>query len=553
MDLLGWGSLVILFIGGWYVYNKTYRCIHGHHLAHSNHSLHPTPTHPLPHPLLLSPRSFLSASVYQEYEDKNPIARLLFAAVFAFSSSLLELLIFEILDISSQATRQYLWRFDLVCLLLLLLIILPFLHSYLTLLEKQRRPVTAAAGATIVLLLFSFGFWKVLSNKAVISSIVAAAAANNNNTAAFADNSSMLQSSTPPSLLLDAIGRVGVLGVALVAIVSGYGSVSVPYSYISIFIRPVDSAEIVALESQLRHTMDFITSKKKGIVLAKREQQRMLMNKSGGGEGDNNASSGSNNSGVLSFFTSIVGRSKKDPGRIAAALEAEVAGMENLKAALLSDLIELRNERQRAMAAKTIWGHITNLLGYILSLYCIYRMFASSRALLFGEDASSDPVSKSLAVILRLSSGGALRIDVAAFSQYLTMIFVGFISISSLRGFMGQVQRLFSSFLALGVVGGGGRSGHTGLVLLLSELLGFYAVSTLLLLRRQLPVKYRQVVSDAIGGQLEFDVFQTRFHTFFLVSALFSLMLFYSQVKRTRAEALDRLPVYIGLHSSSMK
>ena len=426
--------------------------------------------------------------------------------------------------------------------------------------------MTAAAGATVVLALFSFGFWKVLSNKAVISSIVAAAAAAaaaSNNNAALADSSSiLLVSSPPPSLLLDAIGRVGVLGVALVAIVSGYGSVSVPYSYISMFIRPVDSAEIVALESQLRHTMDFITSKKKGIVLAKREQQRMLMNSSeggGGGGGGNGSWSGRSNSGsssgVLGFFTSIVvGRLKKEnPGRTAATLEAEVAGMENLKAALLSDLIELRNERQRAMAAKTIWGHITNLLGYVLSLYCVYRMFASSRALLFGEDASSDPVSKSLAVILRLFSGGTLRIDVAAFSQYLTMIFVGFISVSSLRGFMGQVQRLFSSFLALGVAGGGGWSGHTGLVLLLSELLGFYAVSTLLLLRRQLPVKYRQVVSDAIGGELEFDVFQTRFHTFFLVSAVFSLMLFYSQVKRTKAEALDRLPVYIGLHSSSMK
>lgn len=33
---------------------------------------------------------------------------------------------------------------------------------------------------------------------------------------------------------------------------SGYGSVSVPYSYISLFIRPVDKAEIAAMEAQLK-------------------------------------------------------------------------------------------------------------------------------------------------------------------------------------------------------------------------------------------------------------------------------------------------------------
>ena len=42
------------------------------------------------------------------------------------------------------------------------------------------------------------------------------------------------------------------MGIILVAVLSGYGSVSVPYAYISLFIRPVDKAEIVAMESQLK-------------------------------------------------------------------------------------------------------------------------------------------------------------------------------------------------------------------------------------------------------------------------------------------------------------
>jgi hypothetical protein len=37
-----------------------------------------------------------------------------------------------------------------------------------------------------------------------------------------------------------AVSRVGVLGIILVGVLSGYGSVSVPFSYITLFIRPVE-------------------------------------------------------------------------------------------------------------------------------------------------------------------------------------------------------------------------------------------------------------------------------------------------------------------------
>lgn len=52
-----------------------------------------------------------------------------------------------------------------------------------------------------------------------------------------------------------------------------------------------------------------------------------------------------------------------------------------------------------------------------------------------------------------------------------------------------------------------GPAGGTSLVLLLSELTGVYAISSLLFIRRNVPLKYRSVIDTVLGGELEFQFF----------------------------------------------
>ena len=50
-----------------------------------------------------------------------------------------------------------------------------------------------------------------------------------------------------------------------------------------------------------------------------------------------------------------------------------MAGLESLGKIMCIELLELRRERDRAVASRTVAGHATNLLGYCLSVFCIAR------------------------------------------------------------------------------------------------------------------------------------------------------------------------------------
>lgn len=52
-----------------------------------------------------------------------------------------------------------------------------------------------------------------------------------------------------------------------------------------------------------------------------------------------------------------------------------------------------------------------NVLGYILAAYCVIKMLLCAKAAVFGEDFSSDPASRALSLLLRVTSGGAVHIN----------------------------------------------------------------------------------------------------------------------------------------------
>lgn len=69
------------------------------------------------------------------------------------------------------------------------------------------------------------------------------------------------------------MSRTGVIGVTVMAILSGFGAVNYPYTSMTYFIRPVSQTDVVTLERRLLLTMDMILAKKKRIVIDRKQNK----------------------------------------------------------------------------------------------------------------------------------------------------------------------------------------------------------------------------------------------------------------------------------------
>jgi hypothetical protein len=130
-----------------------------------------------------------------------------------------------------------------------------------------------------------------------------------------------------------------------------------------------------------------------------------------------------------------------------------------------------------------------------------------------------------LSLALKWVSKGSLVLDVSVVSQYLTLVFIAAISVMSLRSFLRALKRIFS------VVRGGGTASNV--VLLLTEVTGFYAISSLLLIRKNIPIEYRHEMDAALGMDRgtdnDFQFFHLWFNGLFLASASIAILVFYNQ------------------------
>ncbi|AWP13262.1 Golgi pH regulator isoform 6 [Scophthalmus maximus] len=387
---------------------------------------------------------FFMRQLFKDYEVRQYVVQVVFSVTFAFSCTMFELIIFEILGALSSNSRYFHWKLNLYVILLVLIFVVPFYIGYfvvsnIRLLQRQKLLF-----ACMVWFTFMYFFWKlgdpfpILSPKHGILSIE------------------------------QLISRVGVIGVTLMALLSGFGAVNCPYTYMSYFLRNVTDSDILALERRLLQTMDMIISKKKRIAMTRRQMYQR-------GEDQNKQT------GFWGMIKSVT--STQTGSENLSLIQQEVDALEELSRQLFLETVDLQATKERIEYSKTFQGKYFNFLGYFFSIYCVWKIFM-----------------------------------VKFWSQHISFILVGIIIVTSIRGLLITLTKFFYAISS-------SKSSNV-IVLVLAQIMGMYFVSSVLLMRMSMPLEYRSIVTEVLG-ELQFNFYHRWFDVIFLVSALSSILFLY--------------------------
>lgn len=302
------------------------------------------------------------------------------------------------------------------------------------------------------------------------------------------------------------VSRIGVIGVAVMSILSGFGAVSFPFLNLRFFMKEVSASDVAHAERQLLQTMEKIATKKRKILSAQRLQQ------ADSGESKTATSFLGHIQGIATrwgWASTYGGRARYDTY----GLKREIEGLEEFSREQFIELNDLRTEMDRINFSRTWRGILYNISGYFFSGYCIYKIFMSSINILLDRRARDDPITIGLAIA---SNRLGLDVDVTFWSQNISLVLTGVMISLTIRGFLDKLMRVFSEF--------SDSMSSAQIALLLTQVMGMYFVSTVLLIRMSLPEAYRAIITTVLGD-IRFDFYHRWFDFIFIPSALFTIAL----------------------------
>ncbi|KAL3318048.1 Golgi pH regulator B [Cichlidogyrus casuarinus] len=297
-------------------------------------------------------------------------------------------------------------------------------------------------------------------------------------------------------LMEHCIARVGVIGVTIMAILSGFGAVNYPYTTMTYFAQKVTPEEISNAERRLMLTYESLLSKKRRLAKEEYEKNRRV----------------DSNGRLWSFYNSVkstLGSNKESE------LRNEINATEELTRHLFLELHDLRMAQERIRFSKTLQGRYFNFLGYFFCLYCVWKIVISTINILFNRIGQQDPISRSIDIAVHYLG---FEFNVKFWSQQISFWLVGIIVITSIRGLLITLTKLFHALA-------NSKSSHV-IVLVIAQVMGTYFISSVLLLRMNMPEEYRTMLTQVLGD-LQFHFYHRWFDVIFLVSAICSIGFLY--------------------------
>lgn len=399
--------------------------------------------------------------------SSTPIKRIsafAFSTTIALAAVLVELVLCEISDTINPVAREVALHITIFLLLILLIIVIPSLelHSIISAAGWKYRGSGAGRLRFAWLLhiigftLWILGFWG--------SGQLLLARHHEENGIKHHEH------------LLDAVvEHVGVIGISLMALLSGFASVSSPWQNFSARSKPVSEATIARKQAGLDATDDMLT--------AKRSRLRALEHKL----------SDAPSEGVLQrAMGTLWGNADQIEKK---NLQMEIAGLENMSISLSTHRALLQSRFAQQHRSQTPTGRILLLFSFIFSLYCLYRIIttfitACRRHVQSSDQAftGSDPINNILALLVKHYDS---HLDREAWTRQISFLLSGVILFASFSSVL-QTFHFFARFTPSLL-----SAAQANLPLIVAQICATYVISAALLLRGTMP---GQVVSDRLKG-----------------------------------------------------
>jgi hypothetical protein len=457
------------------------------------------------------------------------------ALMFTLSVHMQELVLFEIMGSMRPETRRQLWQVDLHALILMLTVVTPLSLCW-SVVRQRRLPAGAQGVLTLALYALFIYCYSLLGQP--LAPVPGAARG--------------LERAWAMLSIEYAVGRLGVLGVAAMAMLSGFGAVQSPYKQMAIFLLPYSDREIASLEQRALQTLILVAAKKKRIALLVQQpqqqpQQQQEQQRSELGWAQRLAARTESLplrtallaahlvcAAAASLARLALGWPGSDEANVevqVAALRQEISSLEGFHRELFLDIAELHADRHMSLFSRTYFGMAYFFAGYFLSAYCVYKCVMAAINILLSRDPKRDPISIGFEIFFMLFN---VSIDVQFWSQLFSLVMVGCLVVSSVRGFLLTVAKIFNHIST--------SISSSAVVLLLLQVMGMYFISFTLLMRINLPEEYRHVVTDVLGD-LQFSFYHRFFDRIFLGSAMLTIaliaVLHQKKVQRTKVDAYE--------------
>ena len=299
-----------------------------------------------------------------------------------------------------------------------------------------------------------------------------------------------------------ATSRFGIYGVTLMSMLSGFGAITCPYRWLIYFLQKVDDSSILNLERRVIQCMERIISIKKRMLLLNQRiryhqelniEESFLMK-------------------TIKFIPKLIStkfdETRQDKKEIK-ELEQQLDGANELHNYLYLNLLQLYEWRRAIKFSKTLRGRLQHFLGHFMVCYCCYKMFMATINVIFHRKRRLDPITRGfliLAVFLDIDH----IVNVEFWSQQISFIMIGAIVCTQVRGILIRIMRVFSYFSSIFT--------SNAVVLFLIELMGLYFISSILLIRMNMPSEYRKFITQIIGPKLKFDFYHQWFDIIFIIS-----------------------------------